>query len=147
MTCAMRRDSAIGGARRATAASRRSCQFLREKDFIRPLSFAEIERLKAHVRTIRCSGCGAPVDLARDMVCSFCRAPVEALDPAAIATTLKSLGDAEVKRTTVDVDALADAIIASHRRLPSGRGSTGIGVDPGDLIAAGVSIVVAAFSD
>jgi hypothetical protein len=121
-------------------------QFLREKDFIRPLSPAEIERLKAHVRTIRCSGCGASVDLARDMVCSFCRAPVEALDPAAVATTLKSLGEAEIKRTTVDVDALVDAIIASHRRLPSRRGSAGVGVDPGDLIAVGVSIV-AAFSD
>jgi hypothetical protein len=51
-------------------------QFLREKDFIRPLTNAEIERLKAHIRTIRCSGCGAPVDLAREMVCGFCRSPV-----------------------------------------------------------------------
>jgi hypothetical protein len=122
-------------------------QFLREKDFIRPLTPAELERLKAHFRTIRCSGCGAPVDLARDMVCSFCRAPVEALDPAAVATTLKSLGDAETKRTTVDVDALADAIIASHRRPPLHRVSEALSVDAGDLISAGVAIVLAAVDD
>jgi len=91
-------------------------QFLREKDFIRPLTPAELERLKAQVRTIRCSGCGAPVDLQRDMVCSFCRAPIEALDPAAVGDTLKSLSNAEARRTTIDVDALADAVIASHRR-------------------------------
>ena len=118
-------------------------QFLREKDFIRPLTPAELERLKAQVRTIRCSGCGAPIDLGRDRVCSFCRAPVEALDSAAVATTLKSLGEAEVKRTTIDVDALADAIIASHRREPAQRVSEAVGLDPGDVITAGLAIVVA----
>lgn len=119
-------------------------QFLREKDFIRPLTPAEIARLAAHVRTIRCSGCGAPVDLARDMVCSFCRAPVEALDPAAVATTLEALGKAEAKRTTVDVDALADAIIASHRRPPQRGVSDLLGGKGDDLVAVGLAMVVAA---
>lgn len=122
-------------------------QFLREKDFIRPLTPAELERLKAHIRTIRCSGCGAPVDLARDMVCSFCRAPIEALDPAAVATTLTSLGEAEAKRTTIDVDALSDAIIASHRRPPPLQGTGTLAVNADDLIAAGLAIVVAALAD
>jgi hypothetical protein len=117
-------------------------QFLREKSFIRPLTTAEIERLKAHVRTIRCSGCGAPVDLARDMVCSFCRAPVEALDPDAVATTLRSLDDAEDKRKRVDVDALADAIIAAHRRPPRASASNwALDVGTADLIGAGLSIL------
>lgn len=122
-------------------------QFLREKDFIRPLTQAELDRLKAQVRTIRCSGCGAPVDLKRDMVCGFCRAPVEALDPAAVSSTLRSLNEAEVKRNTIDVDALADAVIASHRGPPAQPFGTSVGVDPGDLIAAGVAIVVAALRD
>ena len=118
-------------------------QFLREKDFIRPLTPAEIERLKAHIRTVRCSGCGAPVDLAREMVCSFCRAPVEALDPDAMSRTLASLNTAERKRTTVDVDALADAIIASHRRPPAPPGTSNWPLDlvAVDLIGAGVSII------
>lgn len=91
-------------------------QFLREKDFVRPLSPAEIERLRMHIRTIRCSGCGAAVDLKRDMVCSFCRSPIEALDPKAVAETLGALASAEAKRKHVDVDALADAILASQRQ-------------------------------
>lgn len=122
-------------------------QFLREKDFIRPLTRSELDRLKAQVRTIRCSGCGAPVDLKRDMVCSFCRAPVEALDPAAVSATLRSLDEAEVTRTTINVDALADAVIASHRRPPARPFGTSLGCDPGDLIAAGVGLVVAALRD
>lgn len=123
-------------------------QFLREKDFIRPLSAAEIERLKAHVRTIRCSGCGAPVDLAREMVCGFCRSPVEALDPAAVASTLQSLESAEAKRTRVDVDALADAIIASHRTTPAQPAiAFDLSLRTADLIDAGVALVLKALRD
>ena len=39
-------------------------QFLREKNFIRPVSAADLDKLKKLVRIIRCSSCGAPVDLA-----------------------------------------------------------------------------------
>ena len=122
-------------------------QFLREKDFIRPLAPAELERLKAHVRTIRCSGCGAPVDLARDMVCSFCRAPVEAIDPEAIAKALKTLGDGETPRQRVNVDALADAILAPHRNQSGPSGANWDTANVGDLIGAGLSLVVAALAD
>ena len=62
-------------------------QFLREKNFVRALSPAELATLKLHVRTVRCSGCGAPVDLGRDMVCRYCRGSVEALDPDVVETT------------------------------------------------------------
>jgi len=121
-------------------------QFLREKDFIRPLTHAEIERLKAHIRTIRCSGCGAPVDLAREMVCGFCRSPVEALDPAAVATTLDTLDKAEARRQRVDVDALADAIIEAHR-TPRSATPTIPAFASGDLISAGVALFIDALRD
>lgn len=52
-------------------------QFLREKDFIRPLSRDEIEELKVYLRAVRCSGCGASIELARNMVCPYCRAAIE----------------------------------------------------------------------
>ncbi len=39
--------------------------FLREKNFIRPLSAAQIEELRQNVRTVNCSNCGAPIDLAK----------------------------------------------------------------------------------
>ncbi len=66
-------------------------QFLREKDFIRPLPPAEIARLAAHAAVIRCSGCGAPVDLARDTACGHCGAPIAILDPDAMARTIGAL--------------------------------------------------------
>jgi ssDNA-binding Zn-finger/Zn-ribbon topoisomerase 1 len=55
-------------------------QFLLEKNFIRPLSPAEFERLKGQVKSVRCSGCGAAVDLERSATCSYCRVPIVALD-------------------------------------------------------------------
>ncbi len=40
-------------------------QFLREKNFIRPVPPEELERLKSLVKIVRCSSCGAPIDLAK----------------------------------------------------------------------------------
>jgi Transcription factor zinc-finger len=120
-------------------------QFLREKDFVRPLSAAEIEKLKVHIRSVRCSGCGAAVDLARDMACRYCRAPIEALDPNAVTGTIDALERAEKRRTTLDVDRLADAILAHPPRPAWQQGAaldTTRGVDV-DLIGAGVALVLA----
>ena len=91
-------------------------QFLREKDFIRPLPPADIARLAAQVKVIRCSGCGAPVDLARDTACSDCGAPIATLDPDALARTVGALEAAAAKRTTIDVDALIDGLAAAQSR-------------------------------
>ena len=54
--------------------------FLREKNFIRPLSPAEIEELRAKVRTVNCSNCGAPVDLAHGGDCTHCGSPLSMID-------------------------------------------------------------------
>jgi hypothetical protein len=90
-------------------------QFLREKRFIRELDAAELERLKASVKTIRCSGCGAAVDLERSTACSYCGAPIMALDPDAVAKTIRELSVAEKGRlaTIPDSDRVADAIVAA----------------------------------
>jgi len=87
-------------------------QFLREKDFIRPLAPEDLERLKASVRTIRCSGCGAPVDLATNTVCPYCRAPIEALDPDAVQKALQSL-----QQQKVAVEAPSDSDLGAQRVL------------------------------
>lgn len=121
-------------------------QFLLEKNFVRPLSGNELASLKARVRTVQCSNCGAPIDLANDTVCPYCRSPLAILDPDAVANTLHELNTAEVARHTIDVDRLADALTM---RAPAGdRGalaleSAGIGDDrwSGDLVAAGVAFV------
>jgi predicted Zn-ribbon and HTH transcriptional regulator len=54
--------------------------FLREKDFIRPLSAAQIDDLRKNLQSINCSNCGAPVDLAKGTACEHCKSPLSMLD-------------------------------------------------------------------
>jgi len=91
-------------------------QFLREKNFIRPVSPAELARLKSLVRVIQCSSCGAPVDLEHDAACRYCRAPVAILDTEAVARTLRELDQAAAQRAAVsNPGAAAAAVIESAR--------------------------------
>jgi hypothetical protein len=55
-------------------------QFLTEKKFVRELTAAEREKLAAEVKQIRCSGCAAPVNLAKQSACEYCRAPISVFD-------------------------------------------------------------------
>ena len=75
-------------------------EFLREKNFIRPLSLAEIDKLRQNVRSVTCSSCGAPVDLTAGAVCPYCRAPLSMLDTAQVNTTVQELKAEEAKRQT-----------------------------------------------
>jgi Zn-finger nucleic acid-binding protein len=86
-------------------------QFLREKNFIRPLDPQELGRLRATVTTVRCASCGAPVSLDRQAVCGYCGAPVMLLDPDAVAKALDRL-DAEEANRTAPQPLTGDAVIA-----------------------------------
>jgi hypothetical protein len=90
-------------------------QFLREKNFVRSLTVAEVNQLKAHVAQVRCSACGAPVDLARDSQCTYCRSPISILDPEAVRKTLAELDDQERRRKTVDPAAAIEGLLAGKR--------------------------------
>jgi len=121
-------------------------QFLLEKNFVRPLSGSELAALKARVRSIQCSNCGAPIDLQQNTVCPYCRSPLAILDPDAVSKALRELNTAEVERKTIDVDRLAEAL--TMRPPDSGRlrvdqiGGSGAELT-GDLVAAGIAIVAA----
>jgi len=113
-------------------------QFLREKSFIRTLPPADLERLKAHIKVIHCSSCGAPVDLARETTCSYCHAPISVLDPDAVQNALADYRAQETARRTIDPVALVDGLLqaqsaGSAARLP---GATGV-----DLVALGLDVV------
>ena len=98
-------------------------QFLREKQFIRSLSQLEIDSLRATVKQVRCSGCGAAVDLARDSACSYCRSPISVLDAAAVEKTLAGLTQAERKRTQPNAAEMAEAfesLVATHKGTAKG---------------------------
>jgi hypothetical protein len=90
-------------------------QFLREKNFVRSLTGAEIERLKVHVSQVRCSSCGAPVDLARDSQCGYCRSPISILDAEAVQKTIADLDERERQRKTIDPAAAVEGLLAGKR--------------------------------
>ncbi len=127
-------------------------QFLREKNFIRPVSGAELASLKAKVCMIQCSNCGAPVDLKNEIACAYCHTPISILDPDAISATVRELDAAQTRRTSIDVDALADAILlkppvqsGSSVSLPW-MGNETWGSSPSwavDLVAVGIGLVAA----
>jgi uncharacterized protein YbaR (Trm112 family) len=76
--------------------------FLREKNFVRPLSPERLAELRRYTPTVNCSACGAPVDLARESACPHCRAPLSMLDPDQVHAVVRELQEAEQRRTTVD---------------------------------------------
>jgi hypothetical protein len=65
--------------------------FLREKDFIRPLTAAQIAELRRHMKTVNCSNCGAPVDLAAGAACGHCASPLSMIDVGQAETLVASL--------------------------------------------------------
>ena len=116
-------------------------QFLREKNFIRAPSPAELERLRATVKQISCSQCGAPIDLATDNACPHCGAAVALIDPEGVTKALQDLaaggalvsaGDA-AKTSTAMSDAQIDAIF-NAARLRDSEGTS-------DLVAVGAAAI------
>jgi len=91
-------------------------QFLREKEFVRDLTVGEIERLKATVKQVRCSSCGAPVSLNRDAQCGYCRAPISILDAAAVKKTLSELSAQERGRHLGDPQEVVEGLLSGNRR-------------------------------
>jgi DNA-directed RNA polymerase subunit RPC12/RpoP len=119
-------------------------QFLREKNFVRAPAPAELARLKAAIRVIRCSSCGAPVDLEKDAACPYCRTPITILDPDAVAATIHALETAETKRRTMYVDAMVGGMVDAHQRLHAGDGSSSAGRDDtqaADLVDLGLAVL------
>ena len=91
-------------------------QFLREKNFIRAPSPAELARLRATVKQISCSQCGGPIDLANDSACSHCGAPIALIDPDSVAKAIQELtsphgGTAPSPNADATRQALTDAHI------------------------------------
>jgi hypothetical protein len=132
-------------------------QFLAEKNFIRPPSAAELEKLRATVRQITCSQCGAPIDLATDAACTHCGAPIALIDSEGVAKALQELaagaavtngesvpaGTAarpapQAMRTALS-DAQIDALMDMQQKQDAARGH--------DLLAIGAAAISLAVGD
>ena len=68
-------------------------QFLREKQFVRTPTATELQQVRAQVRQITCSECGAPIDLENEQRCRYCHAPVSFLDPDAVEKAMRMYAD------------------------------------------------------
>ena len=128
MTCARcpRKLKAVHDMQRATRFEYRACpdshgrlitffNFLREKDFIRPLTPEQIEQLKRNVKAINCSNCGAPVDLARGTVCGHCGSPLSMIDVAQAGELVAKLREAGHGPQPVDRSALGLELTRAQR--------------------------------
>jgi Zn-finger nucleic acid-binding protein len=73
-------------------------EFLREKDFIRPLSQQQISELRKQVQTVNCSNCGGPIDLSVGSICAHCKSPVSMLDMKQPQALLAQLREAAVPK-------------------------------------------------
>ena len=93
-------------------------QFLREKNFVRTLTAPEVAQLKAHVSQVRCSGCGAAVDITRESACAYCRSPVSILDADAVKRTLAELSAADRPRN-VDPEKIVAGMLQGRRYDPT----------------------------
>lgn len=66
-------------------------QFLKEKDFVRPMTPQQIAEVRQNVQTLNCSNCGGPIDLVRQTVCPHCGSPLTMLDLKQIAAHVREL--------------------------------------------------------
>jgi hypothetical protein len=139
-------------------------QFLREKQFVRDLTTAEVQRVRSQVRQIRCSECGAPIDLEQSSQCKYCHAPVSFLDPDAVERAARMWSSADNRRHLGPTpEALGNALMAiqlPHSSPPSAsgvhslenllNGGAAYGAGAGitlDLVAIGVRAIGRLFAD
>lgn len=141
-------------------------QFLREKQFVRTPTATELQQVRAQVRQITCSECGAPIDLENEQQCKYCHAPIAFLDPDAVEKAMRMYADKDQHRAaSPSPEALAAALRHTAVRPPADPGSmTGrlgerllmAGRDPGlpspgdlavDLVGWGIMAIALLFEE
>jgi Zn-finger nucleic acid-binding protein len=89
-------------------------QFLKEKNFVRPLTPQQIAELRQNVQMLNCSNCGGPIDLAKESVCPHCGSPLTMLDLKQIAAHVRELQQCDA---AAHADGDADASITADREI------------------------------
>lgn len=119
--------------------------FLREKNFIRPLTAAQIAELRRNIQTVNCSNCGGPVDLSRGGTCAHCGSPLSMLDMSQAEALVTQLREAERGKNAVDPSLPLD-LVRARREVETAF--SGIEDDlwlhdasTGSLVGAGLKMV------
>jgi len=116
--------------------------FLREKDFIRPLTAEQLQELRQHVQTVNCSNCGAPVDVSRVSACAHCSSPLAMLDLKQAAALVAQLQRADAREHQPIDPALPLALLRARRQVEAAfPHDPGGSWSPGDLVDAGIQAV------
>jgi DNA-directed RNA polymerase subunit RPC12/RpoP len=115
--------------------------FLREKDFVRPLTPEQLRELRENVQSVNCSNCGAPVDVTHRAACGHCGSPLSMLDLSQAEKLVSQLQTADARERQAIDPALPLALLRARREaeasFPQERGvnwST-------DLVEAGIQAV------
>jgi len=120
--------------------------FLREKNFIRPLTPQQLTELRQNIQTVNCSNCGAPIDLTAHSACTHCGTPISMLDMKQAQEMVTQLRHAAEPRP-VD-PALPLELARVRREVEASFGSVGSGADfwtdasSAGLVEAGLGAVL-----
>ena len=116
-------------------------QFMIEKGFVRQLTPVEVREISARVGVVRCTGCGAPVDIRKESACNHCRAPIAILDADAVEAALSGYQLAAIKQAAQDPERLAETVLSGEReRSRRKREQRSVfDADIGDLLLEGIS--------
>jgi hypothetical protein len=72
--------------------------FLKEKNFVRPMPAQQLDELRQNMQTVHCANCGAPIDLAASSSCAHCGSAISILDRSQAQKTLAQLQQAAAPR-------------------------------------------------
>ena len=120
-------------------------EFLREKNFIRPLTSQQIAELRQNVQTVNCSNCGGSIDLAKESVCPHCGSALSMLDMNQMAQMVAHLKEAEQPRA-VD-PALPITVEQAKLDTETHFAAIASGSESQSLVEAGVRLVVRWLTD
>lgn len=122
--------------------------FFQEKGFVRQLTNPEIDRLAKQIQIVRCAGCGAPVDIRTQNVCSHCQAPIVVLDADAVQKAAAGYKQAADRQVNLDPMAMADALLENERNkrrmaelTAKERRTAPFESDITDLVVGGIGLI------
>jgi hypothetical protein len=118
--------------------------FLREKNFIRSPSLAELNKLRETVRQISCSQCGGPIDLAKDTACTHCGAPIALIDPDGVAKAVHDLAIGQPSASPATQEQTSVALSNAQLNAFFDQGRIDENEGNHDLLAIGVAAIGAA---
>jgi hypothetical protein len=122
-------------------------EFLKEKDFVKPLTPLQIAELRKNVQTINCSNCGAPINLAKNTDCGHCGSALSMLDMNQAEKLIAQLRGADRTDKVID-PALPLALERARRQTESlfeglnDRGGWDVEIGSLGLVGAGLSQLI-----